>query len=83
MALAVWFAQWLFNGAWSWLFFGRRRMDLAFVDVCLRWLAALLFILLAWPAAPLAALLFVPDLAWISTAAGLNVALWRLNPSVP
>lgn len=82
VALAVWVAQWLFNGAWSWLFFGRRRMDLAFIDVCLLWLAALLFILLAWPTAPLAALLFVPYLAWITTAAALNVALWRLNPAV-
>ena len=80
VALGFWAAQWGFNAAWSWLFFGRRRMDLALIDVGLLWLAVIGFMLAAWSASPLAALLFLPYLAWVSTAAALNFTVWRLNP---
>lgn len=80
LALIFWGAQWAFNTAWSWLFFGRRRMDLAFVDVTLLWLSVLGFIVTAWPVSPLAGVLFLPYLAWVSVAAALNGTVWRLNP---
>ena len=80
LALAFWFAQWAFNTAWSWLFFGRRRMDLAFLDVCLLWLSVAGFAITAWSIAPLASLLFLPYLAWVTVAATLNLTVWRLNP---
>ena len=79
-ALVFWGAQWVFNTAWSWLFFGRRRMDQAFVDVVLLWLSVAGFIIFAWGASPLASLLFVPYLTWVTVAACLNFAVWRRNP---
>ncbi len=79
-ALGFWAAQWVFNTAWSWLFFGRRRMDLAFLDVALLWLSVLGFMIAAWPVSPFASLLFLPYLAWVTTAAALNATVWRLNP---
>jgi len=79
LALAFWALQWVFNASWSWLFFGRRRMDLGFADICLLWASAAGFILAAWPVSPLAALLFVPYLIWVSIAAALNLTVWRLN----
>lgn len=79
-ALAFWAAQWVFNTAWSWLFFGRRRMDQALLDVALLWLSVLGFIIFAWQASPLASVLFLPYLAWVSIAGALNATVWRLNP---
>jgi tryptophan-rich sensory protein len=80
LALAMWGAQWVFNAGWSWLFFGRRRMDWAFVDVCLLWLSVLGFMLSAWPLSPLASLLFSPYLVWVTIAAALNRTVWKMNP---
>jgi benzodiazapine receptor len=37
------------------------------------------FIVVSWPVDRLAAGLFVPYLAWVSFAAALNIAIWRLN----
>lgn len=80
LAIAFWGAQWLFNSAWSWLFFGRRRMDWALADISLLWLATAGFMVAAWPLSPAASLMFLPYLIWVTTAALLNRAVWRLNP---
>lgn len=80
LALVVWSVQLVLNAAWSWLFFGIRRMDWAFWDVSGLLLSTLLFIAIAWPISVIAALLFVPYLAWVATAALLNWAIWGLNP---
>lgn len=81
-AMVLWFFQLLPNAAWSWLFFGRKRMDQAFVDVVVLWGSIAAFIVLAWPLSQTASLLFVPYLIWVSFAAALNYKVWRLNPSV-
>ncbi len=79
---AIWFwgLQLVLNGFWSYFFFGRRRMDLAFADVVLMWLSVLAFIVSAAGISSAAALLFVPYLVWVTIAAALNLAVWRLNP---
>jgi translocator protein len=79
VALLAWGVQILANAAWSWLFFGRRRMDLALADIGVLWLSIVAFIVLAWPISTLAALLFLPYLAWVSTAGALNYSVLRLN----
>ena len=78
-AMWFWAAQLVFNAAWSWLFFGLHRMDIAFVDIVLVWLAILAFIITAWPISVTAALLFVPYLIWVSFASALNYSIWSLN----
>lgn len=80
LPMALWGLQMVANALWSYFFFGMRRMDLALVDVAVLWLSVALFILAAWPVAPLASLLFVPYLAWVSAAATLNYSVRRLNP---
>jgi tryptophan-rich sensory protein len=82
LAIALWGCQILFNALWSWLFFGIRRMDLAFVDVVLLWLSVAAFILAALPVSTVAAMLFVPYLVWVTIAATLNRTVQRLNPEV-
>ncbi len=81
LILSIWGVQLILNAAWSWLFFGMRRMGWAFWDVCGLLIAILFFIAVAWPVSPLAALLFVPYFAWVSIAALLNWTVWGLNPN--
>ena len=79
IAISLWLVQLVFNAAWSWLFFGRHRMDLAFADICILLLAIFAYIAAASTVSPLAALLFVPYAAWVILAAALNRTVWRLN----
>lgn len=80
LAMALWLLQLVFNAAWSWLFFGRQRMDLAFADVCALFVTILAYIAAASAVSQTAALLFVPYAMWVVAAATLNRAVWRLNP---
>lgn len=81
LPLAFWTCQIIANAVWSWLFFGRRRMDLALADIAVLWLSILGFMITVWPVSQAAALVFAPYLAWVSTAAFLNYTVLRLNPS--
>lgn len=79
LAFALYFGQLALNAAWSWLFFGLRRMDLAFVDVSLLWLLIVGTILAFHAIRPLAAWLLLPYWVWVSYAAALNFTVWRMN----
>jgi tryptophan-rich sensory protein len=80
-ALALYVASLTLNAAWSWLFFGRKRMDLALIDVALLWLSLVAVIALFWSIRPAAALPVVPYLLWVTIAATLNREMIRLNPT--
>lgn len=82
-ALAAWGVQMALNALWTPLFFGLRRPDLAFVEIVALWLAIAATIVLASPVDMGAALLLLPYIAWVSFAALLNLAIWRLNGSHP
>jgi benzodiazapine receptor len=75
-----WILQLALNFAWSPLFFGAHRIDLALAVIALLLASILAFIVATWKADRLAAFLFVPYAAWVSFATLLNAALWRLNP---
>lgn len=79
VALALYAVQLLLNAIWSWLFFGLRRMDLAFFDLIALWLAILATILAFAPHHAGAAWMMMPYLAWVTFAGALNFAVWRLN----
>lgn len=79
-AFILWVVQLLLNAAWSWLFFGRRRMDQALIDVSALFVSILAFMVAAFPLSPTATLLFVPYAIWVATAAMLNRAVMKLNP---
>ena len=67
------------NGLWSWIFFGWHRPGLAFAEILALWVTILLAIRAFAPVSRPAAWLLVPYLAWVTFAAALNLALWRLN----
>jgi tryptophan-rich sensory protein len=75
-----WYAvQLLLNAAWSPLFFGLRRPDIAFAEIVLLWLAIAMTWFTFRPVSRTAAWLLAPYLAWVSFAAVLNFTLWRMN----
>lgn len=78
-AVFVWGLNLAINAAWSYIMFGQHQIGLAAVDVTALWLTIVAFIVLAWPVDRTAALLFVPYLVWVTYAAALNFAIWRMN----
>ncbi len=75
-----WFAaQLVLNCAWSFLFFGAERPDLALVDIVLLDAAVLGTIRTFRGLSRTGALLLVPYLLWILFATLLNGAIWQLN----
>jgi translocator protein len=67
------------NTLWSYLFFGRRRPDLALLEI-IPFFGSI--VLMAWTVAPLdrrAAWAFAPYLIWVSFATVLNFAIVRRN----
>lgn len=83
LAFTFYAAQLLLNAAWTPLFFGLHRPDLALFDIALLWLAIAGTILGFAAIHTGAALLLVPYLAWVSFATALNFAIWRRNPARP
>ncbi len=77
--LALFLAQLMLNASWTPLFFGLHWSGVAFAEIILLWLAIAWTIAAFWRVNRVAAGLLVPYLAWVSFAAVLNGALWRLN----
>ncbi len=82
VALGLFLAQLAVNALWSWLFFGWHRGALAFSNIILLWLLVGATLVAFWRVRPLAGVLLVPYLLWISVASALNYAVWRLNPQI-
>lgn len=77
--LGVWAAQLVLNAAWSAIMFGAHNIGGALAELILLWLAIVAFIVMTWRPVHAAALLFLPYLAWVTTAGFLNLAIYRLN----
>lgn len=80
-ALSLYAAQLVANGLWSYLFFGRQRMDWALAEVALLWIMILALAALFWSHNQIAGLLILPYLTWVSVAALLNLRVVQLNGS--
>lgn len=78
-AMALFGLQLVFNLLWSLIFFGLRSPGLALIEVVFLWGSVLLTMLAFFGRQRVAGWLFVPYLAWVSFAAILNLAIWRLN----
>ena len=79
-ALALWAAQLGTNAAWSKLFFGQQRPDLALVDVDVMRALMIAYMDSAYQVDGTAAAAFVPCLGWVTFARKLNKEIVRLNP---
>ena len=83
VALALYGVQLVLNAAWSAIFFGLRRPDLALVELAVFWLAIAGTIIAFHAVSPAAALVLAPYLVWVTIAAALNASIWRLNRDRP
>lgn len=52
---------------------------MAFAEICVLWFAIAFNIFVFYSLLPVAALLLLPYLLWVSYAAYLNWGIWRLN----
>ena len=77
--LGLFAVQLVLNAAWTPLFFGLHAPGLAFAEIVLLWLAVAATTWAFFRVRPAAGWLMMPYLAWVSFAAVLNAALWRLN----
>ena len=80
LAMTVYGIQLLLNAGWSALFFGLKRMRLAFIELSLLWVSIAALIAVFWPLDSLAAMLLLPYIAWVTAAGALNLSMMRLNP---
>jgi translocator protein len=82
-AIGLFTLQLVLNAIWSPVFFGLRRPDKAAVIIALLWLAVAATTIAFLRLDAIAGGIFVLYLGWVSFAGGLNVAVWRLNPTEP
>jgi len=79
-ALTLFLLQLAVNALWSWLFFGWHLGTLSFAFILLLWVLIAATIITLWRVRPLAGVLLVPYLLWVSFASALNYAIRQLNP---
>ncbi len=70
------------NALWTWLFFAWRLGLWSFVEIVVLWVLIAAMVVSFWQIRPLAGVLLLPYLAWVTFAAFLTWAIWRLNPQL-
>ena len=79
LPLSFFILQLVLNGLWTVFFFGLKSPGLALVDIAFLWAAILATVIMFWIRQPLAGILLLPYLLWVSFASALNYSIWRLN----
>ena len=70
------------NALWTWLFFAFRDGTLAFAEILVLWAFILATLIAFWRVRPVAGVLLIPYLLWVTYAGALTLSLWYRNPSV-
>ncbi len=79
LPLGLFFGQLVLNAAWSLIFFGLRRPDLALVEILILLVAIVLTAISFSEYSRDAFWFMMPYLGWVGYATYLNFGLWRLN----
>lgn len=79
LALSLFIAQLLLNGAWTWIFFGLHAPGAAFFEIAVLWLLILATLIAFWQKQKVAGILLLPYLIWVSFATALTYTIWKLN----
>ena len=82
LALSLFLVQLILNALWTWIFFAWRSGGAAFAEIVLLWLMILATIAAFMQVRTVAGVLLMPYAAWVTYAAALNFALWRMNPGL-
>ena len=78
-AMGLFGVQLTLNALWPLCFFGLRSPLTGFIEIVLLWCAIAATLAAFYRLRPLAAVLLVPYWLWVTFAAALNFAIWRLN----
>jgi translocator protein len=81
-ALRLYLVQLVLNSLWSWLFFAWHQGRWAFFEIVVLWVMILATVVAFWRIRPLAGVLLVPYLLWVSFATALAYTVWMLNPAL-
>lgn len=79
LPLGLFFGQLVLNAAWSLIFFGLQRPDLALVEILILLVAIVLTAISFSEYSRDAFWFMTPYLGWVGYATYLNLGLWRLN----
>jgi tryptophan-rich sensory protein len=82
LALALFIIQLVMNALWTWIFFAWMLGAVALVEILVLWCLIVATAMAFRRLHAMAALLLLPYLAWVTFAALLTFATWRLNPGV-
>ncbi len=80
--LTLFALQLALNLGWSVVFFGLQKIGSAVATIFVLDVAVVVTTLAFRPVDRLAGLLMLPYLAWVAFATVLNIAVWRLNPTL-
>lgn len=80
--LTLFIVQLAFNALWSWLFFTWHSGLWSVIEIAVLWVLILITVVCFWRRHPLAGVLLLPYLAWVSFASVLAWTLWQRNPSL-
>jgi tryptophan-rich sensory protein len=76
----LWFAaQLVLNALWSLIFFGLQAPGWAATEIVVLWIAVGGTVITFWRHSAWASVLLLPYWAWVTFAAALNFAIWRMN----
>ena len=78
-ALVLFIVQLCLNALWSWLFFGLRRIDIAFFEIVFLWFLILIVTVMFLRENRTSGIFLLPYLLWVGFASCLNFAVWRMN----
>ena len=81
-ALTLFLLQLAFNALWSWLFFNWNLGVMSLADIAILATLIVATLISFRRVNPLAGMLLIPYLLWVSFASALNYSLWQLNPLV-
>jgi len=77
--LTLFGVQLALNVTWSALFFALKTPGAAFVEIVALWCLIFATLIAFWRTTAVAGILMAPYLAWVTFAAALNFAVWRIN----
>ena len=71
--------QMVLNIVWTPIFFWKKMINVALVDIVLLWICILITIILFHQKSPLAAYLLIPYIVWVTLATYLNAYIVKYN----
>ena len=78
-AISFFVVQLMLNLLWSYIFFGKQDIFLAFIEIIAMWIFILLTIIFFYRINKTSAYLLIPYLLWVSFATFLNYSIYLLN----